>query len=175
MCIDGTTGTDANKKDSNSNGNSHNNNSINNTYRDDGRRSTTPISATLNDQLFLPAFPESFSIAGTLLEDGTFLKDRLHEWRIDDSKMDGLLAQLLPEPFGTLIAAGYYFSTIVLGRSIQLLHLFPVDVPSAQWITESKALHMQALSRALTCARTSKEKLTKEHTNETMGKHIANI
>ena len=162
---------------SNSNGNSHNNNSINNTYRDDGRQSTTPISAALNDQLFLPAFPESFSIAGILLEDGTFLKDRLHEWRIDDSKMGDLLAQLLPEPFGTLIAAGYYFSTIVLGRSIQLPHLFPVDVPSAQWITESKALHMQALSRALTCARTSKEKQTKEHTIKikTTGKHIANI
>ena len=149
-------------KNSNGNSNNKNNNSTNNPYWYDARRSTTPISASLVHQLFLPAFPESFSIAGTLLDDGTLLNERLQEWRVDESKMDNLLAHFLPAPFGSMIVAGYYFSTIVLGRSIQLPDLFSVDVPSAQWIAESKALHMQAFKS--THMRTHKKRKTNQRT-----------
>ena len=95
------------------------------------------------------------------------LDDKLQEWRIDDSKKGSQLAQLLPQHFGSLIAADYYFTSIVLGRCVQIRNLFAWDESSVRWIEGSKAMNMQAFKGER--VRVHKhDKYTKEHTNITV-------
>ena len=116
------------------------------------------LRSDLESQLFVPVLPGEYCAT---LSDGTSLEDKLQEWRVA-GQLDTLLAQLLPQPFASLVARGHFHTTLASVRINCIRNLFSNNALGEEWVASSRALHMEVVLFLL-----SKLNITTNHLEQT--------